>query len=95
MVVAYDSGLQGALRKVDKQVVDAADLSVAETEWLLERFLLEIYPILSSMPGAPAHLFSFISSQGFGLVLELENADNGDDGKLSKNNNSSLLANLL
>lgn len=49
------------------------DLQMSDLRSLEERFLSEIYPLLSPMAIDPAHPFPFIASGGFALALSLEN----------------------
>jgi polyphosphate kinase len=53
-------------------VVDPIDLEPGDRAWLEERFMADIFPILTPLAMDPAHPFPFVANRGFGLSLELE-----------------------
>jgi polyphosphate kinase len=53
-------------------VVDPMDLEPGDRAWLEERFMADIFPILTPLAMDPAHPFPFVQNRGFGLALELE-----------------------
>ena len=55
-----------------------ADLADGDKAWLRNRFLDRIFPMLTPMAVDPSHPFPFIPNFGFGLVLELRRAGDGN-----------------
>ncbi len=60
------------LRKESIQLVNPADITKQEREWLYDYYTHNIFPILSPIAVDPAHPFPFIPNFGFGLAMELE-----------------------
>ena len=52
-------------------VIGACDLSPTEKSWLEERFMADVFPLLTPLAVDPAHPFPFIANFGFGLALQL------------------------
>ncbi len=73
--------LRQELRDVGLYVMDVAEISPAEKEWLDGYFLDQIFPVLTPMAIDPAHPFPFIPNQGFAMVLQLKQTS---DGKMMK-----------
>jgi polyphosphate kinase len=63
--------LKEELAEKGLHVVEADDLGEADREWLEERFLSHIFPVLTPIAVDPAHPFPFIPTGGFALGLEL------------------------
>ncbi|HVJ32387.1 MAG TPA: RNA degradosome polyphosphate kinase [Terriglobia bacterium] len=69
--------LRQELRDNGIAVVDLAELTQAERDWLDTYFLDQIFPVLTPMAIDPAHPFPFIPNQGFSMALELRQAIDG------------------
>ena len=70
-------GLRRQLDDVGLAVVEPADLEPGDRSWLEERFMADVFPVLTPLAIDPAHPFPFIANRGFGLVLELERITDG------------------
>ena len=73
--------LVAELRKEGIGFVAIDELTKKDIRFLEEKFLKEIFPVLSPMAIDPAHPFPFIASGGFALALSLkgENSDESLD----------------
>jgi polyphosphate kinase len=69
--------LRRQLGEVGLAVVEPADLKPGDRFWLEERFMADVFPVLTPLAIDPAHPFPFIANRGFGLVLELERITDG------------------
>ncbi len=63
--------LRGELREAEIAVVTADEVTETERPWLHDRFMAEVFPLLTPIAIDPAHPFPFISNLGFGLALHL------------------------
>jgi len=70
-------GLRQQLGDVGLAVVEPAELEPGDRFWLEERFMADVFPVLTPLAIDPAHPFPFIANRGFGLVLELERITDG------------------
>ncbi|MEX2009366.1 MAG: RNA degradosome polyphosphate kinase, partial [Dongiaceae bacterium] len=64
-------GLREEMRAVGIAVLDPAELTADERQWLDGYFMDQVFPVLTPMAVDPAHPFPFIPNLGFSLVLEL------------------------
>ena len=62
-------GLRRQLDEASVAVVEPAYLKPGDRAWLEERFMADVFPVLTPLAIYPAHPFPFIVNRGFGLVL--------------------------
>ncbi len=70
-------GLRDELRAAGFAILDAAEMTADERQWLDGFFLDQIFPVLTPMAIDPAHPFPFIPNLGFSVALELKARDGG------------------
>jgi len=70
-------GLRQQLDEAGVAVVEPTYLKPSDRAWLEERFMADVFPVLTPLAIDPAHPFPFIANRGFGLVLELERITDG------------------
>ena len=64
--------LRRQLDEAGISVIEPTDLEPGDRGWLEDRFMAEVFPILTPLALDPAHPFPFVANRGFGLTLELE-----------------------
>ncbi len=63
--------LRQELRENGIAVIDAAELTETEHDWLQAKFLADIFPILTPLAMGPTHSFPFILNRGIALAVQM------------------------
>ena len=63
--------LRDALRDQGVAVIEPAELTDDDRVWLEDRFMAEIFPVLTPLAVDPAHPFPFIPNLGLAMALQL------------------------
>ncbi|MEI8393563.1 MAG: RNA degradosome polyphosphate kinase [Rhodospirillaceae bacterium] len=63
--------LREELGEAGIEVVDTDDLTNDEHDWLEQKFLSDLFPLLTPLAVDPAHPFPFLPNMGFALALAL------------------------
>jgi polyphosphate kinase len=58
-------------------VVEPTELERGDRAALEEKFMADVFPVLTPLAIDPAHPFPFVANRGFGLALELERVSDG------------------
>ncbi|HEV8680579.1 MAG TPA: RNA degradosome polyphosphate kinase [Stellaceae bacterium] len=64
--------LRRQLAQAGLAVIDPSALKASDRAWLEQRFMADIFPVLTPLAMDPAHPFPFVANRGFGLALQLE-----------------------
>jgi polyphosphate kinase len=64
--------LRQQLAEADVAVIEPIDLEPGDRTWLEQRFMADVFPVLTPLAMDPAHPFPFVANRGFGLALQIE-----------------------
>jgi polyphosphate kinase len=70
--------LRQQLAEAGIAVATPEELAEADRAWLEERFMADIFPVLTPLAVDPAHPFPFIANYGLGLALQLQRRSDGN-----------------
>lgn len=70
--------LRAELAQVGIAVVEPTDLEPGDRSWLEQRFMEDLFPVLTPLALDPAHPFPFVANRGFGLALQLDRVRDGE-----------------
>ncbi|MGE5269733.1 MAG: RNA degradosome polyphosphate kinase [Thiohalocapsa sp.] len=70
--------LRAELADAGIAVIEPSDLEPGDRAWLEERFMADMFPVLTPLALDPAHPFPFVANRGFGLALQLERIGDGE-----------------
>jgi polyphosphate kinase len=71
--------LRQELRENGIAVIDAPELTASEHAWLQEKFLADIFPVLTPLAMGPTHSFPFILNRGIALAVQMFDESTGRD----------------
>ncbi len=71
------SALRHRLRETGIVVLDSADLTDGDREFIGRLFLERVFPVLTPIAVDPAHPFPFLQNRGFAMVLQLSRRSDG------------------
>ena len=63
--------LKRELAEADIAVLGPDDLTMEERLWVADRFMSDVFPVLTPLAIDPAHPFPFVANLGLGLALQL------------------------
>jgi polyphosphate kinase len=70
--------LRQQLAEAGIAVVGPGELGAEDRGWLEERFMADIFPVLTPLAIDPAHPFPFIANLGLGFALQLKRGSDGN-----------------
>ncbi|HXQ51267.1 MAG TPA: RNA degradosome polyphosphate kinase [Stellaceae bacterium] len=70
--------LRRELGEAGISVISPGDLTPEEEAWLAQRFMSEVFPVLTPLAIDPAHPFPFVVNLGLGLALQLQRKSDGE-----------------
>ena len=70
--------LRAELAEAGIALIEPTDLEPGDRAWLDERFMADLFPVLTPLALDPAHPFPFVANRGFGLALQLDRVRDGE-----------------
>ena len=70
--------LQGELRAAGIIVAGPEEMTKADLKWLDQRFMEQVFPVLTPLAIDPAHPFPFLPNAGIAMVLQLHGTHHGE-----------------